>query len=144
MGREGARERLRLCGLDRLLRRSQGETYLARLSPAQRLVRPDERRALRGLRHPAARALLLDASPLGGFDKATVDTASFAHQARKSVLLLKIGHGGGAKLLPRNPRMSCRTQRARVRQHTLPIRHKVTVRTSSLVRDCAVTSENLA
>jgi 3-hydroxypropanoate dehydrogenase len=53
----------------------------------------------------AARALGLDAGPMGGFDRDKVDAAFFTDQPWKSILLVNLGHGDPAKLFPRNPRL---------------------------------------
>lgn len=53
----------------------------------------------------AARALGLDAGPLGGFDRAKVDAAFFADVPWKSLLLVNLGYGDTSKLFPRNPRL---------------------------------------
>ncbi|WP_223639974.1 malonic semialdehyde reductase [Corallococcus sp. EGB] len=54
----------------------------------------------------AARALGLDCGPMGGFDKARVDEAFLQGTGWKSNLLLNLGYGDTARLLPRNPRLS--------------------------------------
>lgn len=54
----------------------------------------------------AARALGLDAGPMGGFDKAKVDAEFFAEGTLKSDLLVNLGYGDDEKLHPRNPRLS--------------------------------------
>jgi 3-hydroxypropanoate dehydrogenase len=53
----------------------------------------------------AARALGLDAGPMGGFDKSTVDREFFQDGSVKSDLLVNLGYGDEAKLFPRNPRL---------------------------------------
>ncbi len=53
----------------------------------------------------AARALGLDAGPMGGFDKAAVDRAFFPDVSIKSDLLVNVGYGDETKLFPRNPRL---------------------------------------
>ena len=54
----------------------------------------------------AARALGLDAGPMGGFDAAAVDREFFPGGSCKSILLVGLGYGDDAKLFPRNPRLS--------------------------------------
>jgi len=54
----------------------------------------------------AARALGLDAGPMGGFDKAKVDAEFFPDGSLKSDLLINLGYGDDAKLHPRNPRLA--------------------------------------
>jgi 3-hydroxypropanoate dehydrogenase len=54
----------------------------------------------------AARALGLDAGPMGGFDAAAVDREFFPEGTRKSILLVGLGYGDDSKLFPRNPRLS--------------------------------------
>jgi 3-hydroxypropanoate dehydrogenase len=54
----------------------------------------------------AARALGLDAGPMGGFDRVGVDAAFFAGTSWKSILLVNLGHGDPTKLHPRLPRLS--------------------------------------
>lgn len=54
----------------------------------------------------AARALGLDAGPMGGFEKKTVDEAFFPDGRWRSFLLVNLGHGDPARLFPRLPRLS--------------------------------------
>jgi 3-hydroxypropanoate dehydrogenase len=53
----------------------------------------------------AARALGLDCGPMSGFNNAKVDAAFFAGTTVKSNFLCNLGHGNGAKLHPRSPRL---------------------------------------
>jgi 3-hydroxypropanoate dehydrogenase len=53
----------------------------------------------------AARALGLDAGPLGGFDAAQVDAAFFPNSSWRSNFLLNLGYGDRAGLFPRSPRL---------------------------------------
>ncbi len=53
----------------------------------------------------AARALGLDAGPMGGFDKAKVDATLLAGTGWHSVLLVNLGYGDAAQLPPRLPRL---------------------------------------
>ena len=53
----------------------------------------------------AARALGLDAGPMGGFDPAKVDAEFFPEGTSKSILLVSLGYGDDSKLFPRNPRL---------------------------------------
>jgi len=53
----------------------------------------------------AARLLGLDAGPIGGFDRATVDETFFPDGQWKSNFLLNLGYGDPAGLFPRNPRL---------------------------------------
>lgn len=53
----------------------------------------------------AARALGLDAGPMGGFDRAKADAAFFADGKAKSLLLVNLGYGDASKLFPRLPRL---------------------------------------
>lgn len=53
----------------------------------------------------AARALGLDAGPMGGFDKAKVDATLLAGTGWRSVLLVNLGHGDRGRLAPRLPRL---------------------------------------
>jgi 3-hydroxypropanoate dehydrogenase len=53
----------------------------------------------------AARALGLDAGPMGGFDNAVVDAEFFPENTKKSILLVTLGYGDDSKLFPRNPRL---------------------------------------
>lgn len=53
----------------------------------------------------AARALGLDAGPMGGFDAAKADAAFFADGKWKTILLINFGYGDPSKLFPRNPRL---------------------------------------
>ena len=53
----------------------------------------------------AARALGLDAGPIGGFDNAKVDAAFFADETWRSNFLVNLGYGNRDGLYPRNPRL---------------------------------------
>lgn len=53
----------------------------------------------------AARALGLDAGPIGGFDGAKVDAAFFPGGKVRSNFLVNLGHGDRDGLYPRNPRL---------------------------------------
>ena len=53
----------------------------------------------------AARALGLDAGPIGGFDSATVDAAFFPDSSVRTNFLVNLGYGDPARLYPRNPRL---------------------------------------
>jgi 3-hydroxypropanoate dehydrogenase len=57
----------------------------------------------------AARALGLDCGPMGGFDPAKVDAEFFADGAWRSILLVNLGYGDPAKVLPRMPRLELAT-----------------------------------
>ncbi len=54
----------------------------------------------------AARALGLDAGPMGGFDKAKVDAEFFPDGTLNSLWLVNIGYGDDTKLFDRNPRLT--------------------------------------
>ena len=54
----------------------------------------------------AARAMGLDCGPMSGFDRALVDQMFFAANGWRSNFLINIGHGDGATLYPRAPRLS--------------------------------------
>lgn len=54
----------------------------------------------------AARAVGLDAGPLGGFDRAKVNEAFFPDGQLRALLLVNLGYGDADKLYPRNPRLS--------------------------------------
>jgi len=54
----------------------------------------------------AARALGLDAGPMSGFNKETLDAAFFPDGRWKSNFLCNIGYGTQDKLFPRNPRLA--------------------------------------
>jgi 3-hydroxypropanoate dehydrogenase len=53
----------------------------------------------------AARALGLDAGPIGGFDRAKVDAEFFPGSTVRSNFLVNLGYGDPAGLFPRNPRL---------------------------------------
>ena len=53
----------------------------------------------------AARALGLDAGPIGGFDSAKVDAAFFPGGTIRSNFLVNLGYGDRDGLYPRNPRL---------------------------------------
>jgi 3-hydroxypropanoate dehydrogenase len=57
----------------------------------------------------AARALGLDCGPMGGFDKAKVDAEFFPDKAWRSIVLVNLGHGDPAKVVPRMPRLEFAT-----------------------------------
>jgi 3-hydroxypropanoate dehydrogenase len=54
----------------------------------------------------AARALGLDAGPMSGFDREQTDRIFFAESGWKSNFLVNLGHGTGAGLFPRAPRLA--------------------------------------
>lgn len=54
----------------------------------------------------ALRALGLDAGPMGGFDAAKVEAEFFPEGKIKANVIINIGFGDGAKLFPRNPRLT--------------------------------------
>lgn len=54
----------------------------------------------------AARALGLDAGPMSGFNKETLDAEFFPDGRWKSNFLCNIGHGTQDSLFPRNPRLA--------------------------------------
>ncbi len=62
----------------------------------------------------AARALGLDAGPIGGFDRAKVDAEFFPNSSWRSHFLVNLGYGDPDGLFPRNPRLdfdeACRTE----------------------------------
>ncbi len=53
----------------------------------------------------AARALGLDAGPIGGFDRDKVDAEFLANSSWRSHFLVNLGYGDPAGLFPRNPRL---------------------------------------
>ena len=53
----------------------------------------------------AARALGLDAGPIGGFDNAKVDAEFFQDSKWRSNFLVNLGYGDPAGLFPRSPRL---------------------------------------
>ena len=53
----------------------------------------------------AARALGLDAGPIGGFDAAKVDAEFFADSTWRSNFLVNLGYGDPAGVFPRSPRL---------------------------------------
>lgn len=54
----------------------------------------------------AARAIGLDCGPMSGFDAQKVDAAFFAGTSVKANFICNLGHGNGAKLFPRSPRLA--------------------------------------
>jgi 3-hydroxypropanoate dehydrogenase len=54
----------------------------------------------------AARALGLDAGPMGGFDHATVDAEFFPDGTLSSLWLVNMGYGDDTQLFDRNPRLT--------------------------------------
>jgi len=53
----------------------------------------------------AARALGLDAGPIGAFDTAKVDAAFFPGGKVRSNFIVNLGYGDPGGLYPRNPRL---------------------------------------
>jgi 3-hydroxypropanoate dehydrogenase len=53
----------------------------------------------------AARAVGLDAGPMGGFDKAKADAEFFPGGTRTSLFLVNLGYGDDTKVFRRNPRL---------------------------------------
>ena len=53
----------------------------------------------------AARAVGLDAGPMGGFDHAGVDAEFFAGTAHRSLMVVNLGHVADGGSFPRNPRL---------------------------------------
>jgi 3-hydroxypropanoate dehydrogenase len=54
----------------------------------------------------AARALGLDSGPMSGFDRDQTDRIFFAETGWKSNFLVNLGHGTGAGIFPRAPRLA--------------------------------------
>jgi 3-hydroxypropanoate dehydrogenase len=54
----------------------------------------------------AARGMGLDAGPMSGFDREQTDRIFFAEQGWKSNFLVNLGHGTGAGIFPRAPRLT--------------------------------------
>jgi 3-hydroxypropanoate dehydrogenase len=54
----------------------------------------------------AARALGLDAGPMGGFDRAKVDAEFFPEGTLSSLWLVNLGYGDDTQLFDRNPRLT--------------------------------------
>jgi 3-hydroxypropanoate dehydrogenase len=54
----------------------------------------------------AARGMGLDAGPMSGFDRAQTDRIFFAETGWKSNFLVNLGHGTGAGIFPRAPRLA--------------------------------------
>jgi 3-hydroxypropanoate dehydrogenase len=53
----------------------------------------------------AARALGLDAGPIGGFDAGAVDAAFWPASPKRSIVVCTLGRGDPARLHPRDPRL---------------------------------------
>jgi 3-hydroxypropanoate dehydrogenase len=83
------------------------KTYVESLPPEQRENAASMNATLQaGYFILAARALGLDAGPMGGFDRKQVDAAFFPDGRWRSFLLVNLGHGDPARLFPRLPRLS--------------------------------------
>ncbi|MFZ5550941.1 MAG: malonic semialdehyde reductase [Pseudomonadota bacterium] len=54
----------------------------------------------------AARALGLDAGPMGGFDAGAVDAAFWPASPKRSIVVCTLGRGDPSRLHPRDPRLS--------------------------------------
>ncbi|HEX5683046.1 MAG TPA: malonic semialdehyde reductase [Ideonella sp.] len=54
----------------------------------------------------AARALGLDAGPMGGFDGGAVDAAFWPSTPKRSIVICTLGHGDASRLHPRDPRLA--------------------------------------
>ena len=52
----------------------------------------------------AARAVGLDAGPMGGFNAAGVDEEFFAGTAQRTIMIVNLGHASAEGQFPRNPR----------------------------------------
>ena len=92
-----------------LLAPGRGEAFAARFAGM-----PEDKRQLfltqnagieSGVLIMAARSLGLDAGPMAGFDKDTVDAAFFAESGWKSQLLVNLGYGDRSAIHPRLPRL---------------------------------------
>jgi 3-hydroxypropanoate dehydrogenase len=92
--------------LPKLLPHADAKSWFAAL-PAERI----ERAAYQGSSMQgayfivAARALGLDAGPIGGFDSAKVDAEFFPDGTVRSNFLVNLGYGDPGGLYPRNPRL---------------------------------------
>lgn len=53
----------------------------------------------------AARALGLDAGPMGGFNAGAVDAAFWPSTPKRSIVICTLGHGDASRLHPRDPRL---------------------------------------
>jgi 3-hydroxypropanoate dehydrogenase len=92
---------------DTLLPGREFKPKLLAMTPEKRLEIAKQSSTLQaGYLIIAARALGLDAGPMGGFDPAKVDEAFFAGTAWRSSLLVNLGYGDASKLRPRNPRLA--------------------------------------
>lgn len=58
----------------------------------------------------AARAVGLDAGPMGGFDSAGVDAEFFTGTAHRSLVVVNLGHVAEGGTFPRNPRLAFEEQ----------------------------------
>ncbi len=54
----------------------------------------------------AARALGLDAGPMGGFDGGAVDAAFWPSTPKRSIVICTLGRGDASRLHPRDPRLA--------------------------------------
>ena len=54
----------------------------------------------------AARGVGLDCGPMAGFDRAKVDATFFADTTWRSLFLMNLGHGDGARMRPRGERLA--------------------------------------
>ena len=83
------------------------KTSMLKATPERRLLLATQSSTLQaGYLIVAARALGLDAGPMGGFESAKVDEAFLAGSTWRSSLLINLGYGDPSKLHPRLPRLS--------------------------------------
>lgn len=54
----------------------------------------------------AARAMGLDAGPMGGFDAGAIDAAFWPGTPKRSIVVCTLGHGDPSRLHPRDPRLA--------------------------------------
>ncbi len=82
------------------------ELFAGMEAPAQRAVAWDNAVLQMGYFIIAARAVGLDAGPMGGFDRALVDAAFFPDGRFVSIYLINLGYGDDTKTTPRLPRFA--------------------------------------
>lgn len=90
--------------LPRLSPQSQGARERLAASPQREQMARNNAWLQAGYFIIAARAVGLDAGPMGGFNAAAVDEAFFAGTSQRSIMLVNLGHASQAGQFPRNPR----------------------------------------
>ncbi|MHB0927504.1 MAG: malonic semialdehyde reductase [Candidatus Nanopelagicales bacterium] len=90
--------------LPRLAPQSQGARERFGASPMREQIARNNAWMQAGYFIIAARAVGLDAGPMGGFNAAGVDEEFFAGTAQRTIMIVNLGHASAEGQFPRNPR----------------------------------------